>query len=422
MSRNILQTHKPYEELQQNSASNGKLILTDCMGLKLAFLFKNNRLLEVLPLDTSSKIGAIYIGKVKNVVKNLNACFVEIANGELCFLPFGEAKHPFIINRSFDGRILQGDELLVQVSRDAQKTKQAAVTCNITLQNDYFVFSVGNTKAGISTKLTKEQRSTIENILQKECLADEKCLLIQQENFPAYGCVIRTLTAELLEQDTTVFIDNFYKQQNAFLHLFEIARHRTCFSCIQAPKMPYEAILSYFSITDYEEVVTDLNEAYTSLQGYLANNNLRLYEDKELSLVKLYALENKLKDALSKTVWLKSGAYLVIEQTECLTTIDVNSGKMIQGSQNAEAVWRINEEAAREAALQIRLRNLSGIIIIDFINMKDKTAEESLIKYMKELTSVDKTITVVDITPLGLMELTRKKSRASLKEQLKQIE
>ena len=234
--------------------------------------------------------------------------------------------------------------------------------------------------------------------------------------------MIRTLTAELLEQDTTVFIDNFYKQQNAFLHLFEIARHRTCFSCIQAPKMPYEAILSYFSITDYEEVVTDLNEAYTSLQGYLANNNLRLYEDKELSLVKLYALENKLKDALSKTVWLKSGAYLVIEQTECLTTIDVNSGKMIQGSQNAEAVWRINEEAAREAALQIRLRNLSGIIIIDFINMKDKTAEESLIKYMKELTSVDKTITVVDITPLGLMELTRKKSRASLKEQLKQIE
>ena len=155
MSRNILQTHKPYEELQQNSASNGKLILTDCMGLKLAFLFKNNRLLEVLPLDTSSKIGAIYIGKVKNVVKNLNACFVEIANGELCFLPFGEAKHPFIINRSFDGRILQGDELLVQVSRDAQKTKQAAVTCNITLQNDYFVFSVGNTKAGISTKLSK---------------------------------------------------------------------------------------------------------------------------------------------------------------------------------------------------------------------------------------------------------------------------
>ena len=127
----------------------------------------------------------------------------------------------------------------------------------------------------------------------------------------------------------------------------------------------------------------------------------------------------KLEEALNKKVWMKSGAYLVIEQTECLTTIDVNSGKMLKGTQKEEAIWSINEEAAREAALQIRLRNLSGIIIIDFINMKDKAAEEKLLKRMKELTAFDAvSTTVVDMTPLGLMELTRRKTKRSLKEQL----
>lgn len=417
MSRNILQTHKPYEENPLNRTIEGKVILTALKGCELALLLKNNRLLAAHPLDNTSKVGAIYIGKVKNVVKNLNACFVEIADGELCFLPFSEVQQPFMLNRTYDGRILQGDELLVQVLRDALKTKQAAVTCNIALQGNHFVFEVGNTKSGISAKLSKEVRQNISVALQEQGITDEQGCLMQTPTLPAYGCVVRTEAGALFAKDRDAFFEAFQAQQAAFVQLFENARHRVCFSCIQAPKKPYEAILSHFRPIEYEEVLTDLPEAYTSLQGHV--ENLRLYEDADFPLTKLYGLDTKLQEALSKTVWLKSGANLVIEQTECLTTIDVNSSKMIKGTANEEAIWKINEEAAKEAALQIRLRNLSGIIIIDFINMKDKEAEERLITLMKELTASDNIpVHVVDITPLGLMELTRKKVNPSLKEQL----
>ncbi len=420
MSRNILQIHKPKVEESVKSNRSGKVILTSHQEHVLALLIKNNRLLAVHPLDNTSKVGAVYIGKVKNVVKNLNACFVEIANGELCFLPFKEAEQPILLNRAYDGRIVQGDELLVQIQRDAIKTKQAALTCKITLQSEHFVFALGNTRVGISAKLSKELKYDINEALKAQGIMDEQGGLLQSQTVPPYGCVIRTEGGTLFLQDKDTFVEIFSRQQADFVHLFEIAMHRTCFSCVQAPQKPYEAILNYFRPNEYEEVITDLPEAYTSLQEH--SINVRLYEDKDFSLWKLYGLENKLQEALSKTVWLKSGANLVIEQTECLTTIDVNSGKMIKGSQNDEAIWKINEEAAREAALQIRLRNLSGIIIIDFINMKDKTAEEKLLTYMRELTASDNiSVKVVDITPLGLMELTRKKMNPSLKEQLKQL-
>ena len=162
-------------------------------------------------------------------------------------------------------------------------------------------------------------------------------------------------------------------------------------------------------------MITDLNEAYTSLQGHC--ENIRYYDD-DFSLSKLYGLNSKIDEAFSKKVWLPSGGYLVIEQTECLTTIDVNSGKMIKGNNKETSISKLNEEAALEAYIQIRLRNLSGIIIIDFVNMESKDEEEKLIDMMKGLAKTDPVYTsVIDITPLGLMEITRKKVYKSLKEQ-----
>ena len=200
--------------------------------------------------------------------------------------------------------------------------------------------------------------------------------------------------------------------------MFQKAAHAGCFQCVYTPNLPYESLLTHFGIHEYDEVVTDLNEAYTALQGI--SKPLRQYEDNNLPLCKLYSLETKLNEALGKTVWLKSGANLVIESTECLTTIDVNSAKAIKGKISEEMILQINMEAAKEAALQLRLRNLSGIIIIDFINMTNKNAENALIDYMKTLVAEDSTFTtVIDITPLGLMELTRKKVYKPLSEELR---
>ena len=148
---------------------------------------------------------------------------------------------------------------------------------------------------------------------------------------------------------------------------------------------------------------------------------LRLYTDRMVPLKSLYRLDKGLADALSVRVWLKSGAYLVIEPTEALTVIDVNSGKYDRGKNKQETIWKINQEAAREIARQLRLRNLSGMILVDFVDMKEKDAQDTLLQQMRELLKRDpQKAAAVDMTELGLMEITRKKQKKTLLEQAKE--
>ena len=141
-----------------------------------------------------------------------------------------------------------------------------------------------------------------------------------------------------------------------------------------------------------------------------------------LSLNKLYSLETKMKEALSERVWLKSGSYLIIQPTEALTVIDVNSGKYESNKRREEYFLTLNQEAAREIALQLRLRNLSGIIVIDFINLTEGTSRQILLQTLKDAVKKDKMpVTVVDITPLGLVEITRKKENMPLLEQYRRF-
>ena len=173
--------------------------------------------------------------------------------------------------------------------------------------------------------------------------------------------------------------------------------------------------------TEFDEVVTDLSDVYRDLQDVCAQISVpvRFYEDSLLPLFKLYALETRLQEITDKKVWLKSGAYLVIEPTEALISIDVNTGKYEAGKEPEETYYRINTEAAEAIAWQLRARNLSGIILADFINLKDKTREAALLDQMRELLKQDPVHTrVVDMTALGLMEITRKRIDPSLAEQL----
>ena len=139
------------------------------------------------------------------------------------------------------------------------------------------------------------------------------------------------------------------------------------------------------------------------------------------TILKLYALETKLKTATERRVWLKSGGYLIIEPTEALTVIDVNSGKFeaSKKKETEEMIWQVNREAAIEVALQLRLRNLSGIIVVDFINMKRTEDQKALLELLTNEVKLDAVLTnIVDITPLGLVEITRKKNYKTLTEQL----
>lgn len=345
MSRTII-VHKAdmQNDKEMRNTADGKLIFTEYQGKKCALLISDNRLIAASFYGKrGSKIGGIYIGKVKNVVKNLDAYFVEIAGGEICFLSGKEAKAPYILNRTFDGRILESDEVLVQVTKDAHKTKQASVSCNL------------------------------------KC--DDMDVLIQ------------------------------------------IAAHRTCFTCLQSPKPEWQRILdSLVSEDEYAEIITDDKALYEEMLTHedCISQNIRFYEDRQFALAKLYSVESKIGTAINPRIWLKSGAYLVIEQTEALTVIDVNSGKYDAKKASDEMFYQINREAASEIALQLRLRNLSGIIIVDFINMKSKELQKELLEELRELVKCDKQLTrVIDMTPLGLVEITRKKGNKTLAEQFK---
>lgn len=428
MSRLIIPPKKTeLSEIQVSAGTRAKLLFTDYRSQQAALLIQDNRLkaARFFPKE-QSKIGAIYICKVKNVVSNLGAYFVEIGGSEreICFLSKKDAAHPFLLNRAYDGRILEGDEFPVQVTRDAQKTKQASVTTLISLSNDCFALSVGSTRTGYSNKFSKEEKACMQQLMQCEefVLPDISFPHSNNDgtNILPIGVVVRTQAAG---QERKTLVNLFSNLTEQWTSLFQTAMHRTCFSCLVDPPAPWQAALEQLAYPDeYDEIVTDQITVYNQLQEsrYLPEDKkLRLYEDSQFSLAKLYGLDSKLETATERRVWLKSGGYLIIDKTEALTVIDVNSGKYEAKKDMEETFLQINKEAAKEIALQLRLRNLNGIIIVDFINMKDKSHQDALLNQLKKLVSCDRTKTVVvDMTPLGLVEITRQKSYKTLSEQI----
>ncbi len=235
--------------------------------------------------------------------------------------------------------------------------------------------------------------------------------------------MVRTQAASYNSHELTAA---FQSLKEELFTLFHTATHRTCFSCLKEPASIWENVFDRLVYPyEFQEIVTDDKTIYEQLIPYvtakLPHKTLRFYEDTAFSLTKLYSLDSKMDTALNARVWLKSGAYLIIEPTEALTVIDVNSGKYEGKKAPIQFSYQVNKEAAREIALQLRLRNLSGIIVVDFINMDSSAMQEELLSYLRTLVKEDRQKTlVVDITPLGLVEITRKKSSKPLAEQLRE--
>lgn len=435
MSRRIIpasRTALSDEDRAMRDTESGKLLFTHCKGRNGAFLIQNDKLTAAV-FPEQSRIGSVYVAKVRNVVKNIDACFVEIRAGEICFLSFRDAAYPLVLNRSGGGRLVEGDELPVQVIRDAQKTKQSTVSAHLSLSNDHFALAFGQRRAGFSTRLTEEQKRLLTKRLVEEAILTEDCL--NQEFFGAFGetakllppvgIVVRTRAAELLTQPEETLRQSFLNIAQEFGLLIRNAFHRTCFSCLRESDNLLSGVLDTATAPgEYGEIVTDEEEMYRRLRQYTAEHmpekQVRLYRDPLLSLSNLYSLESRINAALGERVWLKSGGYLVIQPTEALTVIDVNSGKYeARHKAGDEAAFQVNREAAREIALQLRLRNLSGIILVDFINMETESCRRMLIDFLESLVKRDRVKTsVIDMTPLGLVEITRKKTTKPLREQL----
>lgn len=390
-----------------------QLLITRQEDCVLSSLFEEKELIQVHVENTKeqSRIGNIYVAKVKNIVKNIEAAFVEIEGKQMCFLSLRKEEIPIFCNLKKNSKICIGDEILVQVTTDGIKTKNPTVTTNLSFSGKYVVLTHGKMHIGISNKLSdKMERERLREICKK---------------FPKDTCgyIVRTNAANinegiLMEEAQTLF--DLYQQ------IKKTGICKSCFSCV------YQGISEYLSDIrngyshELDEIVTDDIELYEEIKNFMQTyqkedlDKLRLYEDTQISLNRLYSLETKISKALKERVWLKSGGYLVIQPTEALTVIDVNTGKAISGKKpTEETFFNINLEAAEEIAKQLRLRNFSGIIIIDFIDMQKDRNKELLISCLSKWIEKDPVKTVfVDMTRLNLVEITRQKVRKPLHEQI----
>ena len=236
-----------------------------------------------------------------------------------------------------------------------------------------------------------------------------------------YSLIVRTnaYTApfEMIWEETDLLWKKLHK-------IYSDAECRTCYSILYQPESFVIQTASNVRKSETEEIVTDIPEIYEELRqsglflDSLSEVGLRLYADETYPLWALYHLETALDRALSRQVWLKSGGYLVIDPTEAMTVIDVNTGKNIGKKTASETYFNTNLEAASEIAAQLRLRNLSGIILVDFIDMEAKEQNKELLSSFRKYLAADPVKTVlVDMTALGLVEITRKKIKRPLHEQ-----
>lgn len=407
--------------------NNGKIIITTIKNRKFALLHKDNRILSAQVLRTDDHaVGNIYVGRVTSISENIGAAFVDIGGGCLTFLPLAEGKFAHITNRKADGSIKAGDELLVQVVKEPVKTKLAGVSAKLTLTGRYVVVGENTQKKPGGEKAQPKSggargAGAVHVSAKLDETAKERFRTLEPLRQIAADCslIVRTNAASLSDDEPLITEASYLSETLA--HILRISDTRTCYSCLYRSLPDLAIFVENAYRTEYDEVITDLADVYRDLQDMCAKTDIpvRFYEDPLLPLCKLYALETRLQEISDKKVWLKSGAYLVIEPTEALISIDVNTGKYEAGKEPEETYYRINREAAEAIAWQLRARNLSGIILADFINLKDKAREAALLDQMRELLKQDPVHTrVVDMTALGLMEITRKRIDPSLAEQL----
>lgn len=384
-----------------------KAVITKLNSQPFLLIYEEDVLVECHPLmnDKPLQIGDIYIGRVEKVVKNIQSAFIRLDKENAGYLPLND-KPALVLNRRLPKglpSIAENDIILVQVEQEPQKMKQARVTGNICLSGNYVAMDLSKGTVGVSKRIKDKQRITELKQLVKEYTQPDT----------SYGIVFRTASEYADSALILAEINRFAQELDRIIHKAQYERNT---GIIHKGKEDWIALLEEYGITRIDEAKTDLPEVYKELTGVVSNTVF--YED-DYPLYKLLGLETELSRILNKKVWLKSGGFLIIEPTEAMVVIDVNSGKSI-GSKNKDAhILKLNMEAALEITRQLRLRNLSGIIMVDFINMEREDDKTQVIHCLEQGLKRDKVPGYfVEVTKLDLYELTRKKVRKPIHELL----
>lgn len=369
--------------------------------------------------DSEDLTGNIYLGRVENVLPGMNAAFVDIglekkgflSAGDIRLYAQGDARLSQALGKRRIGELARpGDEIMVQVIRSQPGDKGPRLSCHLTLPGRHMVLLPGVPYVGVSRKIADPaERAHLRE--QGQRLLDDG----------GAGVILRTASREV---DPKAIEAEYGDLLAAYQELQRQARHQI------APKLLHDdndlALIAVRDLMDgdVEAVWTEDAASYDRLRGHAAAlaphliDRIRLH-DGQVPLFDLYRVDAQLERALDRRVWLNSGGFLVIDETEALTAIDVNTGKNVGRRCAEDTIVAANREAAAEVMRQLRLRDIGGMIVVDFINMKREEDRQGLLDLLRELAARDRNrTTVVDITPLGLVELTRKKARQSLKAQL----
>ncbi len=358
-----------------------------------------------------SMVGNIYLGKVQNVLPGMEAAFVDVSRGRNAVLYAGEVSY----DEEIDGEtpriehvLKAGQNVLVQVTKDPMGGKGARLTQEISLPGRYVVLVPNNPEVfGISRRLPDDERRRLKDILKKVKPAE-------------HGLIVRTAAdgadAEDLQSDLErlavewAAIEKSAKRGKAPRVLYE------------EPELTVRVVRDLFTEGEFKEMVTDSPAIFERVTSYLRGvapdllPKVRMHDGK-LPVLEAYHATEQIHKALERKVWLPSGGYVVIDRTEAMTVIDVNTGKHVGKANLEETVTKTNVEAAEEIARQLRLRDIGGIIIIDFIDMLLERNKDKVVQTLKYAMAADKTRSqVFDISPLGLLEITRKRVSAGLLE------
>ncbi|NSW90602.1 MAG: Rne/Rng family ribonuclease [Firmicutes bacterium] len=395
---------------------------------KVAVL-ENRELVEIYieRSDQRRMVGNIYRGKVSSVLPGMQAAFVDIGYSKNAFLYVSDAVCNHYYNSRYNGGngetdeedeiytdyrgpniselLTSGQEITVQVIKGPSGNKGPRITTHITLPGRYLVLLPNADYVGVSRRIENEwERSRLKKIAEK----------IKPENM---GLIIRTVAEGKSEED-------FQNDMNFLIRLWETIQQKEAKGCVprcihRDHNLLYRAIRDFFTPNIDKFIIND-SEQYVNAIEYVGMISPSLKDrvecfDKSKSLFDYYYIDYRLQKALSRKVWLKCGGYIIIDRTEALTVIDVNTGKYVGADNLENTVLKTNLEAANEIAKQLRLRDIGGIIIIDFIDMNNQMHKKMVIDELKNALKKDRTkTTVIGMTELGLIEMTRKKVSCDL--------
>ncbi|MDX8149706.1 translation initiation factor IF-2 N-terminal domain-containing protein [Lentzea sp. BCCO 10_0061] len=366
---------------------------------------------------SGSIVGNVYLGRVQNVLPSMEAAFIDIGRGRNAVLYAGEVDWDAAglegKSRKIEQALSSGDSVLVQVTKDPVGHKGARLTTQISLPGRFLVYVPGGGATGISRKLPDNERKRLKDILKRVVPEDA-------------GVIIRTASEGIAEEELGRDVTRLQAQ-------WKVIKEKSASTSTKAPTLLYEEpdllvkVVRDLFTEDFAQLVVQGDEAWEVIDSYVRHvapdlqDRLKKHVGNNDAFVE-YRIDEQLMKALDRKVWLPSGGYLIIDRTEAMTVIDVNTGKFTgSGGNLEETVTRNNLESAEEIVRQLRLRDIGGIIVIDFIDMVLESNRDLVLRRLTECLGRDRTRhQVAEVTSLGLVQMTRKRVGTGLLEAFSQ--